>query len=310
MPSNHHSYSPSVLCRRAHCPASRRIEASLPDQTSEAAESGTRIHQAIADWIRAGRPDDLGAPLADNTEQTLYEYCCIFLQAFKNTDIEIEAERPLELTDIYGGVLTRGTADAVFRIGERWHVVDWKTGRGEIDDAESNWQGAAYAAMLAQEKRLENVCVIFVQPALDRSTSHVFGSDELKSVYQKIIDCVANGESQSPRREAGRWCRYCKGRLANVCNLYRYRVEESLLVPDEYEPSHMAEDTLASEYERARVAAEYADALKAEIQRRCRERGEACGYTLKPKQGARTIGDAQAAFERLNAPRGQRTKSR
>lgn len=306
MPSNHHPYSPSVLCRRSHCPASRRIEDGIEDQPSEAAESGTRIHEAVAKWIRSGRDDDFGVALEDTVEQSLYEDCCEWLQARVGRGIHVEAERPLVLRDIYGGVLTTGTADVVYQDADlRWHVVDWKTGRGEIDPAEGNWQGAAYAAMLAQEKTVNSAAVTFFQPALKRETSHEFDYFQLQEIYKRIVECVEYGESKNPRREAGSWCQYCKGRLAGACNLYRYKVEESLLVPPEYEVGKMAEDVLAREYERARVAAEYADALKAEIQRRCRERGEACGYTLKPKQGARTIGDAQAAFERLSGMLGQ-----
>lgn len=48
----HDLNGPSRLYMRAACPGSANAERGLPEETSEAAAEGTRLHEIFTEWVR------------------------------------------------------------------------------------------------------------------------------------------------------------------------------------------------------------------------------------------------------------------
>ena len=299
----HHRYSPSSLHRRSLCPASAGMEAMCPEEGgSAAAERGTAIHRALADWLgwcladsrRPSFPDDADAQM---TCEAIMEFAEGIVRGGV-PPYELRAEMRLQLRDTFGEVLTEGTADLVWQDTEGlWHVADWKTGRTPVPEAASNWQASAYAAALAQQSRADRVCVHIVQPPLGLSTSREFGGEELAEVASAIMEVVAEGEATgAPCRPSPEACRFCRARL--VCTAWRLAQDNALRVPAGLEVARMDDELLAAEYGRVQVAEAYASALREELERRCdARRGEVGGYVLRERAGAQVIGDAELVAE-------------
>lgn len=298
----HHRYSPSSLMRRHLCPASARMEGLYPEtEASPAAAKGTEIHRRIADWIGMCLSDAcLPRFLEDADAQETSEAICEFVEGIVRGGVppySLRAEMRLQLRDPFGDVLTEGTADLVWRDAEGlWHLADWKTGRTPVPPEEENWQLAAYAAMLAQAAGADRVCAHIVQPPLLRCTETTFTASQLEEATQGIMAVIDAGEAVRPQaRPSAEACRFCSARLH--CMAWRLSREGDLATPHGLDPATMADDLLAEEYARATAAAAYGDALKAELEKRCAERGRVAGWTLRERQGARYVSDTRAALE-------------
>jgi len=147
----------------------RRIRRPVPRRPAPLARRGTAFHRWLETrWGQQRLIDDLELAAADDDEFTDVEAELSELQArFEQSEWAdrrpIAQEVPFET--VIGGQLVRGRMDAVFREGDGYVVVDWKTGempRGEAARAASV-QLAAYRLAWADLAKvpLERVSAAF-----------------------------------------------------------------------------------------------------------------------------------------------------
>jgi DNA helicase-2/ATP-dependent DNA helicase PcrA len=133
------SLSASQLLRLASDPdgLARELARPMPRPPAPAARRGTRFHA----WIEAQfgerpllEPDDLpGAADEDiSDEADLVELQEAFLRTSYAQRAPYRIEEPFQL--VLGGRVVRGRIDAVYRDGDGFEVVDWKTGRAHNAD--------------------------------------------------------------------------------------------------------------------------------------------------------------------------------
>ena len=111
-----------------------------------------------------------------------------------------------------------GTVDLVALFKERYHIVivDYKFGRGAVDDADINIQGQAYATAAMQKYSwAQTIEVHFILPRRNETTTHTYTRQEIEGfVVSRLRYIVARALSDdkelTPHSEA---CRFCGERL-------------------------------------------------------------------------------------------------
>jgi hypothetical protein len=177
--------------------------------TSAAAEEGTQLHElvegVIRRWAKAGRPDSLVrfgqvARTWDDTSAPLLHYCFGAVDARVHPKARLFVEPMVELKNHDGKQINFGSADliALQPGGTKGVLMDWKFGQIPVLPAEMNRQGMGYAAALMQRvPQLEEVEVVFVQPRLGYTTSHVFRRTDLARLIALVRDLIAHAMDAS-----------------------------------------------------------------------------------------------------------------
>lgn len=175
----HHPFSPSKLQILEACPRFRGTEG-----TNEAAERGTLMHEAseTLDFSKLTR-EEAGA---------VHAYLD-FIAASKDA-----LPGCVELTEIRVAIdpqeTTAGFLDKVLISADETeaHVIDLKTGFGDIEDADNNLQGMAYSIGVRRKyPKLRKVKVSFYMPRQAKQEStHEFTSEELDAAYARIVMVV------------------------------------------------------------------------------------------------------------------------
>lgn len=201
----HHPYSPSKLQYFEACPKFSSSEGS-----NEAAERGSMMHEASetldfskltqseADAVRAylGFIDEAKAELGEGV-----------------VDL-IEIKVAVDDLDTTTGFLDRAllSADGLFA-----HVIDLKTGYGDIEHASNNLQGLAYALGIRRRyPTVRTIKVSFVTPRQATfSSTHEFTADQLDAEYRRIVQVVKNAKRAKRSkgfdmaRPSTATCRFC-----------------------------------------------------------------------------------------------------
>lgn len=250
----HHPQGPSQLKALSQC---RGFE-NLPG-TSEAAEMGTRIHEAL----EVRDPSHLQSDL----EIEMYEKCVraedyLIAQFFGNEEYDRYNELPLTIP-LNGGYETWGTGDVlcVSKSGLRGLMIDYKTGRMKVDDAEENLQARAYKnGAFERFPNLELVRFIFLAPQIDVINWFDFEVDTVPVDRQIITQIVANAQRVREDWAQGRvdvddltvceqctWCRhqsYCpaiNGLLLDTATAAGIHPPDHIDVHNLGEPDEVAE---------------------------------------------------------------------
>lgn len=200
----HHKNGPSVLWRRVLCPASMRMEENEPDTSSEAAKEGTMLHDVVEARLSGKERDDALTP----EQEECVEKCVDYANGFAG---EFWTEKHLSLVGPAGVLLTEGTADLVVIFSDSAVVIDWKFGRGYVDEASGNIQLAAYSAMIAQ--RWPNVKKVVASTFTPRQRP-MYSTHEFKdfaTITQYVANAIQRTELGLDPRPGERQCRYCKG---------------------------------------------------------------------------------------------------
>lgn len=218
--------SASGLYRLSHCPASFDMEkASPPEEESEDAASGTRIHAVLA--VAPGA--DINALTASEVE-TLD--MCIDQEArlieawdvpsrndYGAVDVRIDRELRLGLT-AFGNVVEAdqtaadfvftGQADLILSKDGKALVIDYKTGRGKTPVAADNPQLAGLAVLVSKWLKVENVRVAIIQPWAGKPTVADYGANGLKLAESWLHEVLYSASKAMPQDVAsGDWCKFC-----------------------------------------------------------------------------------------------------
>lgn len=263
----HHKHSPSSLGPKEACPRFQNREG-----TSEAAEAGTRCHEAVEKYV-LGKPRKAWAKGLTDEQLEAVQLCIQYLKdarAARSKEHELLQEHYWPVGN-ESDPTTAGYADIVLvdRIQREADVIDWKFGIGEVDDAETNPQGIAYALGVFQKfLSLERVTVHFVCPFQDLITTHTFTREEVLMQELRIRTIVARAEDPaSPPRPSAGVCIWCAHK-ATCTPLHNFALRISskhteLVLPTEIRPSHVYDpEYLAMGQEIAGVMEAWAKAWK------------------------------------------------
>ena len=208
--------SASNAARYASCPGSHRACIGLPDTTSEDAARGDRIHA----WLEGMANGTIPPPLADPEERDVAERCLRQSGELIREHVGVECERLVEKR-LWDSFRTwSGKADlVVIDLDGRAIVIDFKTGRGDVETAEGNLQLRALAVLVADlpKTSIDSVTVAIVQPLAGPPSVCMYGRASLDLAFLEIYEIMAKANATNQPRNPGPWCQYCRAAGTDRC---------------------------------------------------------------------------------------------
>lgn len=315
--------SASAFSRYLECPASflrgkEAKEKGLEPPAGEDASSGTRIHR----WLETESQEDFLAMSVD--EQAIAGRCKaqatqlidkLFSEvASDEREVRMQASKlgicGPSATSTREPVFT-GQADRVLR-GFDHHglstmlVIDYKTGRGDVDDAKSNEQLCALAALNYAGEY--NAAVAIIQPSAGEPSFYVHSGSFVSEHLDEYIDLCQEISDQTKNHKAiaGKHCQYCSARA--VCAEFReYSTKDAQALAERvsgnkeaFLPSalELPNDQLANLLRGRRAIGWYLSAIEAAARIKLEKGEEIPGFQLVEKVSRRKITDPAEAANR------------
>jgi len=289
--------SASSIERLMLCPGSHQASRGIEEMKSEAAESGSRIHGLIAgDKVEnptneeeqmAWRCNAIADTLVLNTFYHKLEDC---------SDVSRE-ERLWAMSDRHKSY--SGKADLMVTHGTKGLVIDFKTGRGEVDSAAENMQLRTLAVLmyLNSIEGVDKIGVAIIQPLVtDWPIVAWYEREALEDAQKQIRAIIKVAETEgAPRMPGEKQCKYCPARA-------RCPEASSAIATMTVLPSSLAELT-SEQLSQKLDACIIADAVVACIREEARHRienGEGIyGWEMKAGVVKETITKPEAVFARF-----------
>jgi len=289
MTSNLHAkHGPSSLKNKEICPHWENRPGS-----SAAADEGTMMHESA----ETGKLDGL------NPEQIAQVKECMIAVDQLQEEIPGCIRYTELMVDVCG--LTFGTADVILLGAHSATLLDYKFGRVQVEDAETNLQGWAYALGVFDLFGVDSVTVVFLQPRCDIRSEHTF----IRSAdYERMRDRVATVIEQAEDPDGPYClhptnCQYCGAKalcpaLTAKAMMVFEKLPERLELPAVMDPLEIAEpDQMALALRLAPVLIEWADAVKSHALEMVRGGQEVPGYELKHRSGRRVIKELESVWD-------------
>lgn len=259
----HAVLSASASKRWLNCPPSAKLNAEIPDITTEYAKEGTDAHE-LAEYkvnqllgIKADNPaenlDYYNQEMEDCTD-SYAQYIAEQMSQYSSPVVMIEQR--LDFSRYVPGGF--GTGDCIIVADDTLTVVDFKYGKGVAVEAEYNPQMMLYALgaleMFSILYDINEVKMVIFQPRIENISEFSMPVSDLLNWAENELkpkaELAAKGEGEFC---AGEHCRFCK--VKATC---RKRAEYNLAIAKyDFAPPDMLED---SEIE---MILERADALTA-----------------------------------------------
>ena len=208
--------SMSRLYRLAHCAGSWLLELALradggdaPRKSNPWAEMGTRIHSALEGGLDPSTLND--------SEYKVYARCVeqfeeVLDLVFSDQREELELIREERLW--YGQREVSGQPDVVILKDGTCFIADYKTGRGDVEHADSNYQlrGLAVAAW-RHYPDIQEVIVCIIQPLAEgdrKVTMARYDTDHLQAAERELQLILKRIQDPAAKRVPGfKQCQYC-----------------------------------------------------------------------------------------------------
>lgn len=266
MNTAHHIFGPSSLERRDLCPGSAKAEKDLPEQTSDAAEKGSQLHDLFHRMILNENPIELDSEIArlDGEDEDAFKFCTDHLHDMQNhftTMPKHLSEHRLNLGSIWPGLY--GTCDlALVEPFGHADLTDFKFGFGHVTSPETNLQLAALAIGLFDEFELQSIDVRICKPKQRWiSPAKRYTRDDISAIESRIGNIIdlANIENP-PLRPGAQQCKYCKA-LA-TCPAVLKQVNDIAIPANEVSPEHLADFEIGEYLQKAEMIEAWIKALK------------------------------------------------
>lgn len=294
--------SASGMERLINCPGSYLAEQSAPpSEDSPWSAEGTLLHAVLA----------YERPYADLTEEQqqlvdrirAIEDMLVVKLGFDAPGTAVLREQREWYRDSLGKRLWSGQAD-VIRLDTRKRalVIDYKTGRGDVESAEGNYQMRALAVLTAEHNEVDEVLVAIVQPFATSDPVVVrYTTAHLDQAETETLVAIERSKDPEAPRVAGDHCKYCRA-LAG-CPAAQQSVTdlatEAFAWTKEALPTFTGEQ-LAELLPKVKLAKRVCDAVEERAKAFIDAGNEIPGWYLKPGAVRREISDASAAFELLS----------
>lgn len=291
--AKHATYGPSSLKYREICPGWRNDR----DADLTFANEGTSMHEAAETGRRGTLTDDQWAEV---------QKCLRYIKPLERGATAVHKELRLEILN----GLTFGTADRVIIRERKAVLVDFKFGRGAIDDAEINRQGMAYVIGVFEAFDVDEVEVHFISPRRDEVTTHIFKRDDLERlrvIINRIIrlcEEFERSQDESLLNPHDGACQYC-GFIAR-CPKHR---NHALDVAKKYAPLELVDETHSSQisdpeqmaraYAMAKVLEKWAASVKKHATEMAMNGIPIPGWEVRERAGNREIASPVLAYQVL-----------
>lgn len=331
----HSAVGGSSAKRVIACPGSVNLCARYPSKSSEWAEEGTALHEAI-DLILQGKTekdtDVIGVFFngIEITQDLFDEAIEPALQIFDDLDKELggidffnetrvvfpDIEMPVFDDD--GNIIGMhkdgafGTADIVGTAKDRTVLIDWKMGAGVPVEAEGNEQLLYYAYAAAHTfptdkffDKHKPIEMFIIQPRSREGepfSRWLTNWVQLEAFALELRNAVRRSQEPDPPFNLGPHCRFCSAKTG--CPLYTGKVEEAgLLTPDQ----------IAAELDRwlpwADVMINWGQMVKDMAHAALESGATIPGYKLVNKRATRRWADEEKTvkfFQRMKLPADER----
>ncbi len=297
------------------CTPSAKLEASLPDTTSEAAKAGTLAHEIAELKLRKHFVEPISArtynaamkkfkenslyePDMDTNTNAYLEYVQGLVHSYSSppyVTIERRVDFSAYVPEGYG------TADFIVIGGKQLHIVDYKNGQGKPVTAEDNPQmklyalGALRAYSLLYE--IETVHMAIVQPKVwDQPSEWSISVADLLAWGESIKPIAAKAFDGDGEYVVGDHCGFCRAK--ETC---RARVEQLLSVEPlaPMRPPLISWDEVGDVLRRAEGIVSWYNALKQLTLTEVLRGGNVAGWKAVEGRGSREYVDLDAAFAHL-----------
>lgn len=278
--------SASSIFRLMECPGSWQAEQLAGPEVgpNPAAEMGTRLHKHMEE----------GTFPEDPEEREAVEWCreaeAELVARFIGADAQCVRER--RLWDKTGKF--SGQEDVVYSNAVAALVIDYKFGRVPVAPAESNYQMAALAVLVAQElPDVQEVYVAILQPYVSRQVPRVvrYTRAAAESAHDALCGGIAAAQAPgAPLRPGEHQCRYCRAQATCPASA-RLATCDAVVRWEALSPEQRVEL-----YRRAKMARKLADKVEAQVRADLEAEVELPGLTLGDGRASFTVTDAQGAF--------------
>ena len=291
----HAEFSPSALKNFESCPSYRGRSGTNP-----IAEAGTRIHEAI-------EKNDPGM-LSDEVELSLAEWCISFLSSVREKKLETTTQvgsyQELMVSVKAGPNGTYGTSDLleIYADGSAT-LMDWKTGYGAVEDAETNIQMQSYA--YGAFEKFPDICemdVYIVLPRRQEITHAVYTRADMGRIKLRVSTIIVRarelvGVEFNPTEGICDYCSKqgsCKALADKALTVGK---KAGFEVPNSIEFDGTASDR-GKILKLANLLSDWCEAAKREVLRQVVEDGaEVTGYRLENRKSPRTIDNPLLGFD-------------
>ena len=307
MDERHNLPSASAASRYAACLGSYDLERQVAEvESTTDAAIGNRIHAALALEPVGNLTTDEAWIIDRCREQEL--------ELVKATFGEIETncfrEKRLWSLDKDGNKLWSGKPDVIYTVNDGGMlyglIIDYKSGRGAVDNAAENLQLRCLVALLDESWgfTMDKVTVAIIQPLAGPPSVAVYESSDIHSAILESNGLMKEvqkvGQPRTPSEAA---CKYCKGKP--YCSEARELAVAPPLsnIPVGTTPdaiaSTLTNQTLAAFLDRAAQAEAVIEACRSEARRRLAEGDAIDGWTLKDGSVRESITDSEKVASRF-----------
>lgn len=304
-----------------NCPGRHLAQAGLPDTSSEYAEGGTSVHDALA----ANDPANLTPEQRETYDR------CLELQARLVTDFfgEADAAKAKAWSEdpanpdasriwIRFKVGDREyehscRPDRFWRLGNRALILEWKTLYGDVPVSARNLQLRDQQVLIRGHFLIPGeIGVAVIQPNVTMKPEVcVYTPQDSQTAYRQMCArIIASNDPASPRVPGEVQCRYCKARNGGRC--LEYQRYAGAMVPGmlnllDVPASAWTPEQRAMFMDRASVAQKWLDECRQAIKDGLeKDPLFAPGWGLHPGNVLKEITNALLAFERFAALGGTR----
>jgi len=283
--------SASGAARWFSCPGSHAAEQTVkedPNQDLKETVDGTRGHEFIAEFLDAHstakfieRPDEgtplhfQGKPLTpdemDFLSRAIRTRNAIVQMAFPKGEEDFDShlvEKRLVVRDQEFEPATTAQLDYGLRKERTLLIIDWKTGRGDIEEAKGNHQLKTQLVAALQEFGADEFDEIFVaigqpngmngQITIARYAGQIAFAFAEHEVIEKAKQAMLPNQPRIPGAKQCRWCKF-SGSCPEAQAYTRYMIETQAgekVTPDELEFLAFAEKTIKARKEKAKAQLE------------------------------------------------------
>lgn len=206
----HALLSPSAADRWVACPPSARLCEQYPDESSPAAEEGTKAHELCEILLRRETYDS-----KDYTPEMIE--CAEAYAYYVTQELGLDTYHVEQRINIPGIPECFGTVDCYGVKGVTLYVIDYKYGQGVAVPAEYNKQMALYAYGLLKSAKLSTIADVqmtIFQPRTDELKTWTVDAVGLQRWVEETIipygKLAYDGEGE---QRIGDHCRWCPARV-------------------------------------------------------------------------------------------------
>ena len=291
--------SASIMDRLYACAGSHQACAGIEDVESEAARSGSRIHALIAG-------EDVDTPTSGELEMaaTCLEIAeRLVKDEFGNTIEECDRVTKEERLWSTGNTYS-GKADLIVSVWDETIIIDYKTGRGEVESPISNKQLRTLAVLASKHgyEKMKRIGVAIVQPLVTSTPSVVwYTAGDIELARAELDMVVSQSAMPDAKRVAGDvQCKYCPAKAR--CPEANSVVAALTLIPEAI--MALSSEQLGQRLDACKLAESVIEAVRDEAKRRL-ESGEAvAGWEMKAGNTRESITDPQQVYTRFDAAGG------